>query len=299
MEEKPSEVDVYGLKVFFINPSYSVSRSIVLELRKKEYEVYVIENYRDTKNILRRNQNSIIFINIDAHISVGAWFNFVRSFEKAEALSKVHVAVISEKIKPTDAEIFRKNLEGPEFYFDFNEGIDNIKEQVLLLLDKLNAKGKRQYVRATLRNDNEAALFWDHGSRMHKLRLIDISSVGMAAIIPSVLNDQIIAKNYLLHNVTMRLRSRQLTIEAVIFAVRQSPAGTVWVLLLMPNTPTLVKDEIRDYVSKVLEESLMASINDDPKDDMDYSQLAYYNLATRKKIKTSTSPFSTQPGYNN
>ncbi len=298
MSETENTEEIFGRKIFFLNPAYSVKKDIVAKLQDNEFEVYIIDNYRDAKNLLRKNRNSILFINIDAQLSVGSWFNFIRSFEKEEILSTIYIAVITERLKQADSEVFEKhgNIEGG--VIDFEQGIDAIAKKIDKILESTNAKGRRQYVRANLSYDKDASLFWNHGSKMHQLKLLDISSVGMAVKVPKVLENQIIAKNFLLQDVTMRLGTKQLLIQAVIFAVKQTAEGTIWILLLHPSTVHSTKLEIRHYVSKTIQERLMTTINNDHKDDIDYSQLNYFNIATKSRAKGSLSPFSQKPGHN-
>ena len=155
-----------------------------------------------------------------------------------------------------------------------------------------------RYVRASLAHDKDASLFWNHGSKMHQLKLLDISSVGMAVRCPAVLENQIIAKNFLLQDVTMRLGTKQVVVEAVIYGIKQTPEGTLWILLLLPSTAPSIREEIRAYVSKTIEEKMLASINGERKDEEDYAILNYYNLATKTKTKTTINPFATLPGSN-
>lgn len=298
MAEADTNFEIFGRKIFFLNPQYSVKQNIVNDLRRKEFEVYTIEDYRDAKALLRKYPGCILFINIDAQLSIGSWFNFVRSFEKEAALKTIYVSVISEKIKANDIELFEKFSENDHAVIDFSGGIDGISATIQEIITKLNAKGRRQYVRANLIQDKDAALFWNHGNKMHQLKIFDLSSVGMAVKIPSVLDNQIIAKNFVLQDVTMRLGVRQLVIEAIVFAVKKTEQGTMWVLLLHPSTPPSVKDEIRDYVFKSLENAMMISINSAKKDSTDYTELNYYNFASRSKTKTVSSPFSHTPGHN-
>lgn len=293
-----NELEIFGRKIFFLNPAYSVKTDSITKLQKQEYEVYTIENYREAKPLLRKNPNSILFINVDAQLSLPAWFNFIRSLDREDSLATILVAVISERIKPSDTAIFNRHAHLASDVIEFYEGIESVTEKIFKVVEDYNAKGKRQYVRASLSYDKDATMFWNHGSKMHQLKLLDISSVGMAVKCPQVLENQIIAKNFLLQDVTMRLGPRQVVIEAVIYGIKQTPEGTIWILLLLPSTAPSIKDEIRNYVSKTIEERMIMSINGEHKDDQDYSQLNYYNLATKTKAKTSRSPFSSLPGSN-
>ncbi len=291
-------LEIYGRKIFFINPSNSVQREIIQNLHKKEFEVYIIENYRDAKNVLRLNPDSILFINIDAQLTVAGWFNFIRSFDKEDALKSIIVYVISEKIKPHDIEIFSKFSEAEDTVLDFSKGTLPLSEAIDKILEKKNAKGKRQYIRINLLHDKDASLFWNHGSKMHQLKLIDLSSVGMAVRIPESLKKISVAKNYLIDTMTLRLGSRQVVVGAIIFAIKETPHGTEWVLLLPAHTPTAVKEEIRYYIFKTIEGKMQSIIDESKKDDNDYTLMDDYRLASKSDTKGKYSPFSHEPGHN-
>lgn len=297
-EQNKSELDIFGRKIFFLNPAYPVKKEIMSRLQAQEYEVYTIESYREAKPLLRKNPNSLLFVNIDAQLTHAAWFNYIRTYDRDDILATIKICVISERIKASDVAIFNKFVNMVSDVIEFNEGIEGVAKQIQKILDETNAKGKRQYVRANLTHDKDASLFWNHGSKMHQLKLLDLSSVGMAVKCPSVLENQIIAKNFLLQDVTMRLGPKQMVVEAVIYGIKSTPEGTLWILLLLPSTPPSIKEEIRTYVSKTIEEKMITSINGERKDDEDYALLNYYNLATKTKTKSKISPFASLPGSN-
>ena len=297
-EQNESELDIFGRKIFFLNPAYPVKKEIMSRLQAQEYEVYTIESYREAKPLLRKNPNSLLFVNIDAQLTHAAWFNYIRTYDRDDILATIKICVISERIKASDVAIFNKFVNMVSDVIEFNEGIEGVAKQIQKILDETNAKGKRQYVRANLTHDKDASLFWNHGSKMHQLKLLDLSSVGMAVKCPSVLENQIIAKNFLLQDVTMRLGPKQMVVEAVIYGIKSTPEGTLWILLLLPSTPPSIREEIRTYVSKTIEEKMITSINGERKDDEDYALLNYYNLATKTKTKSKISPFASLPGRN-
>lgn len=297
-EQNESELDIFGRKIFFLNPAYPVKKEIMSRLQAQEYEVYTIESYREAKPLLRKNPNSLLFVNIDAQLTHAAWFNYIRTYDRDDILATIKICVISERIKASDVAIFNKFVNMVSDVIEFNEGIEGVAKQIQKILDETNAKGKRQYVRANLTHDKDASLFWNHGSKMHQLKLLDLSSIGMAVKCPSVLENQIIAKNFLLQDVTMRLGPKQMVVEAVIYGIKSTPEGTLWILLLLPSTPPSIREEIRTYVSKTIEEKMITSINGERKDDEDYALLNYYNLATKTKTKSKISPFASLPGSN-
>ncbi len=281
-EAEAGKVDLFGRKIFFLNPAYSVRNEVITELQNEEYEVYIIESYRDAKNLLRLNENAILFINVDAQLSMNSWYNFIRTFEKEDVLSSIYIGIISERIRPADRELFLTTAQIPAGIIMLDTDMKFITESILDVLKKANAKGRRQYVRANLSHDKEASLFWNHGTKMHQLKLLDISSVGMSVKVPPALS-QIVGKNFILRDVTLRLGSKQIVIEAVVFAVKEIPDGIIWVLLLLPNTSTKTRSIIRQYVSETTQKIMMTVINNARPDDTAYDILNYYNMAAKRK----------------
>lgn len=281
-EAEASKVDLFGRKIFFLNPAYSVRNEVITELQNEEYEVYIIESYRDAKNLLRLNENAILFINVDAQLAMNSWYNFIRTFEKEDVLSSIYIGIISERIRPADRELFLTTAQIPAGITMLDTDMKFITESILGVLKEANAKGRRQYVRANLSHDKEASLFWNHGTKMHQLKLLDISSVGMSVKVPPALA-QIVGKNFILRDVTLRLGSKQIVIEAVVFAVKEIPDGIMWVLLLLPNTSTKTRGIIRQYVSETIQKIMMTVINNTRPDDTAYDILNYYNMAAKRK----------------
>ena len=78
--------DLYGKKIYFVSPPYSIRNHVIPLLRNMEYEVYTIDNYRDLKNILRKNPYSVCLINLDSHLTTYGWYVFVDEFKDDEKL---------------------------------------------------------------------------------------------------------------------------------------------------------------------------------------------------------------------
>lgn len=135
-EAEASKVDLFGRKIFFLNPAYSVRNEVITELQNEEYEVYIIESYRDAKNLLRLNENAILFINVDAQLAMNSWYNFIRTFEKEDVLSSIYIGIISERIRPADRELFLTTAQIPAGITMLDTDMKFITESILGVLRK-------------------------------------------------------------------------------------------------------------------------------------------------------------------
>lgn len=279
--EQPDEIEIFGRKVFFINPAYTIRNDVIPVLQGKEYEVYIIDNYKDAKNILRKFKSSMCFINIDAQLSVDAWFNFIKSFEKEMVLKSTFVGLISDRIKRDDRALFLSQASIPGGIITTDEAPEYIVEVLEEILERNKAKGKRQYVRANLATEKDAQMFWTTDDKLFQMRLFDISSVGMSVKVPIQLA-HLAQEKSLLRDITLRLGTKQFVVDTVVFAIKNDGVELIWIMLLLPNTPSQVKAAIREYVSNTNQKLMMASINNKAVDSTDYNSIPYYKLVAKR-----------------
>ena len=298
MAEGQIDFDIYGRKIFFLNTSPSIEADLITPLRRDEYEVYVIENFRDAKNVLRQNPRSILFADIDSQLSVPEWFNFIQSFKREESLCEILVFVLSSKLKPAEAAVFRKFLGLNDCVLDLTLGVQTISHQTNEVLSRYCAKGRRKFLRADLSFDKNSSLFWSYSGQIHEMHFCFLSSVGMAVKVPPSLVNLKVEKGFVLQGVTLKLGSHQAEANAQVFAVRRTFVETVWILLLEDGTAESVKDQIREYVFKVLEERVQLSVNALKRDETDYSTMNDWNFAAKEKGRAESPLFSHVPGRN-
>lgn len=277
-----ARAQIFGKKVFFLNPAYSIRQEVIPRLQDKEYEVYIIDSYKDAKNILRLHESSVCFINVDAQLSIEAWFNFIKTFEKEMSLRSVFIGIISERIRRDDRAIFLSEAHIPGGIITVDESTEAITAEIERLLTECNAKGMRQYVRAKITNERDAQMFWTTNDKLFQMDLVDISSVGMCVKVPAQMVN-FAQKNTVLRDLTLRIGTKQYVVDTIVFAIKSDMQGTNWILLLHPNTPSQVKTAIRVYVSETIQKQLMISINNKAEDATDYNGIPYYKLVAGRK----------------
>ncbi len=277
-----AENPIFGRKIFFLNPTYSLLRQVIRLLRIAEYEVYVIEDYREAKNMLRSNPDSMLFISPSGMLSFDGWFNFVKSFQSEMQLENILVGFVVSTMKDEQKNLIFDFLKPAAGIIDINGSVEDVTNNLIDVLELNGAKGRRQYVRAPCLSDKEANLYWQDGNKIHSFKLIDISSVGIAVQASQQIKKSISEKS-IIKNATLKLGSLQYDVSAVVLAIKpnqQNPNILTMVLLLLPDTPTEIKDKIRDYTQSMLQKIMLASISHIPLDTANYSaDYAYYNEA--------------------
>ena len=269
MADEHHDNPIFGRKVFFLNPPYSVRKVVLGNLQEMEYEIYVIDDYKDAKNILRHYKDSICFINVDEQLTPEAWFNFVTSFEDDEILKTIFLGIITERLRKADKDQFMLKANIPAGLIPLNGRLDDITETFNGILEINGAKGRRQYVRAQCAKDPNAVLFYTVGGKMYQFKLLDISSVGTAAILPPQFKD-LLQPNSVMRDITISLGTKQLVLSAAVFAIKENEKFLTLVLLFMKGTLSSTKSVIREYVFKTLSSDMINSITGESQDGENY-----------------------------
>jgi hypothetical protein len=265
------ENPTFGRKVFFLNPAFSTKNIIVNKLIEDEFEVYVIDNYRDVKNVLRNFPDAICFINIDDQLTHEQWLNFIKSFETDETLKSIFLGILSSRISKTDRDLFLLKTSIPAGFIMTNERMEDVTDTIRGILNINGAKGRRQYVRTNCESDPNALMLVRIGGKMYKMHLLNISIVGAACILAPQYKDMF-QTNSVIRNISVMLGGKYFDCTVAVYAVDSTPKYCKLVLLFMHGLPYAVKKLIRTYVTDTLQKKVLDIIKSNPQDMEDYSK---------------------------
>lgn len=278
------DIAIKGRKVFFLNLSADVEARLPAILREEEYEVYVLEDYRYAKNILRQFPESILYIQIDEHeknrLQLNQWFNYLASFSEDESLCEILLGVMSKRMSTSMQNFFMVNLPLAAGVLTIKSIEGSILSQLKKVLDMNSAKGRRQYVRARCPNDSYDYLKCVINGHEFSLKLNDISCAGISAYVPITSAPYFPAK-FVLQNMTLVLGlNTNVVCNAAIFTVKPlTEKQSLLVLLLMPSTTTNAKNLIRKHVFDILQNEIDSAAFGKPLDDTVYPN----EIVSRKK----------------
>ena len=260
------EYGAFGRKIYFIHPSFLVRRNLIPQLCNMEYEIYIIPDYKKAKDILRKNPDSICYINMDVDLRPEGWINFVQSFEKDDVLSTIYIGVTSERTSKTAREDFATQCTLPAGFIQTTSATPDATKIVAHILEMVNAKGQRKYVRASCTTDKNATVTCDAGGKYLTFRLQNISSVGLACLVPDSDAENFQEKS-ILRNTPLTLGKTQLLCSAVIYAIKRDVQYATMILLFMKGTTNDLKNIIRQYIFDLHQNILdtqLAELAEDP-----------------------------------
>jgi len=269
------EHPVFGRKVFFLNPPFNIRKLVIPVLEEREYEICLIDDYRDAKNILRHYPDSICFVSIDNNeqpqLTINQWFNFVESFSEDTVLSTIYTGVLAYRVPQSKKNLFLLNTAIPAGFTQTNGSIEDLIETLTDILDINGAKGRRKYVRVKCTSARLANVTCPLGKKSYALPIVNISSVGLACS-ASLEYRTVFAENTLLRDIAIALNGTLITCSAAVFSVTERKDSLLIVLLFLKGTPHAAKKLIRRYIFQSLHEEIVNKIQKEPQDMTEYSK---------------------------
>lgn len=260
---------VFGRKVFFIAPGIVFEQQVIERLRLMEYEVYAIEDYRKAKPLLRKNADSICFCIIESQLTLKGWHSFIKSFEDEGVFAPLDVGVIIHTLTDEKHASFVSGLQLDAGIIRMDQNQELMFREIVKALDAKQAKGLRKYVRVNCLNESQADLLWLNGNRMCKLKIIDISSVGLAAKL-SAGQANTVYINQIIDGATINLKTIQVSVDIKITAIKAAGDFLLVVIMFNASTTPAAITKIRSYIAENLQEALNSQIRNSDLDRTDY-----------------------------
>ncbi len=266
------EVVDLGKKIFFLNPPFDFKKIIIPVLSDREYELYILDSYKNAKTILREHPGSICFVCIDGGLPIEHWYNFVVSFSSDPVLSTIFLGVMSAHAGASDRNHFLLNASIPAGFISLASKKEELLEKLEGILKINNAKGIRKYVRVDCVTDKLISAHYKINDTVCPFRIDNISSAGLlCATSPTV--GSFFSPNMLLKDFLLVLRSQKIKCNAVILKMFENGGKCFLVLLFTKGLPFASKSAIQAYIRAFLQSSIDSVIASMQPDETDYSKL--------------------------
>ena len=270
------ENPLFGRKIFFVNPTFNIEKILVEYLRKNEYEVYTLKDYRKAKRILSVYPDSMCFIDIDEQLSYSEWYNYMKSFSLIPELQGIYLGIVTQNATWEDKDKFLMNVRLPCGFTVISKQ-EKILEHFAAILDLNGAKGRRKYLRLDTRNEKDVSGYMTSEGKLYTINIKDISSVGFAITYKQELMSMF-QKNTLLRNLCLSAGRKSMVCSCIVFNTQVNPDGTAMSVLMLTNeNPESTKTYIRDYIFQKFDEKMNTLIANVEKDDTRYNQSDEYS----------------------
>jgi hypothetical protein len=241
---------ILGKKVFFLYPSALTQNEIVSELAQQEYEVYIIRDKDIMTEILCHYPSSVLFASIDETLQPKDWEAFIREIQENDKTKNVVIGVLVNTDNDDAKRFYLNTLKISGGCVPIKSNTGKAVKNILETLKSAEAKGRRKYVRANIRNDPMATINISHNGSYINGTILDISAVGLSCVFQT---DPELEKNSLFPDIQIKLQSSLLKVEGIIFGSRMGDAEKVYVILFTKKIDPAVQTKIRMYIQKTLQ----------------------------------------------
>ncbi len=270
------ENPLFGRKIFFVNPTFNIEKYLIDYLRKNEYEVYILKEYKKAKRVLSVYPDSMCFIDIDEQLSYSEWYNYMKSFSLIPELQGIYLGVVTQNATWEDKDKFLMNVRLPCGFTVISKQ-EKILEHFAAILDLNGAKGRRKYLRLDTRTEKDVSGYMTSEGKLYTINIKDISSVGFAITYKQELMSMF-QKNTLLRNLCLSAGRKSMVCSCIVFNTQVNPDGTAMSVLMLTNeNPESTKTYIRDYIFQKFDEKMNTLIANVEKDDTRYNQSDEYS----------------------
>jgi len=252
MENNETPAESAGKKIFFLYPTVAVENKVIAELVQQEYEVYTAKNKDTLKRVLKEYPDSIVFVDINEQMTEAEWEAWITAMKTSPDTKNISISIITNN---DDEKIKRKYLITIKVtgYTVLKFDLDKAVVHIIEILQSLDAKGRRKYIRATTTKDSNATLNLPFNGMFVKGYVRDISVVGISCTLEG--NPEI-PKNTLFKDIQVKLLSSLLKVEGIVYGSRMEGSEKIYVLLFTQRIDPDVRIKVRKYIQQNLQSKM-------------------------------------------
>ena len=243
-------LNTLGRKIFFLHPSGITQNLIISELAQEEFEVYSVRDEVKLRNVLKKYPDAIVFANINEGMKEHAWEEWIQEIKKDPETAGVDIGIIASGNNQTAKQKYIDQLNVRCGFTVVKPDTVSVIKQLNVLLNNVNAKGRRKYIRAVMDKDAHTTVNLPINGTFVNGVIKDISVVGFSC---SFADDLKLTKNKLFKDIQLRLQTLLIKAEGIVFGSRMDGEEKVYVFLMTQRVDSSEKAKIRKYIQTLLQ----------------------------------------------
>ena len=241
--------NIEGKKIFFLYP-HSVIRDELLDILIIScYEAYTLNDHKRALKLLAKFRDAIMFINIDEGMSEKEWEAYIRGIQENPKTIFCSLGILSYNTDPALKHKYLMDLNVPCGYIQLKLGIKESSRILLSVLDVIEAKGKRKFLRALCADDPTATVNVKSSGTIYYGKILDISGSGMAVQFPKFDNLPINSK---VTDIQLKLRGSLVHTDGILVGRRKEQNVYVFLFDVQKMNPDY-KRTIQRYIKNSLQ----------------------------------------------
>ena len=248
--------EITGKKIFFLYPTAVVQNNIIFELVQHEYEVYVARNKDTLRRVLRKYPDSVVFVDVNEKMPEKEWETWINAVMTAPDTKTVSIGIISSSENEEQRNKYLQTIKIAAGYTMLRFDLDKSIKQILEILQALDAKGRRKYIRTTTEGDSSTTINIPMNGAFINGRIMDISVVGISFTLEGSPD---IVKNTLVKDVQLILQTSRIKVEGILFGSRMDKKEKIYVLLFSQRVGA--DADLRAKIRKYIQHNLQARMD--------------------------------------
>lgn len=249
-----------GKKIFFLYAHSVIQDELINDIIENEYEVYLVNDHKTVIPVLKRYDDSILFINIDEVQKEDEWLKYVSALMQNKETENIRIGILTYNSNEALARKYLMDLMVPCGYVTMKIGIEKSRRILLKTLEVNEARGERRYVRAQCEDVKSAELNFKYRGRLISGRINDISIVGLSCYFNEPVD---LLVNTLLKDIQLKLKGTICRANGVIFGKRQQPDNAVlYVLLFNKGFSGDTKHRIHLFIHNTLQSQMERTVRE-------------------------------------
>lgn len=246
--------EIVGRKVFFLYPHSVIQTDILEIIIENEYEVYFLRDHGKAIRVLRRFEDSILFVNLDEELSEPEWESYIQSIMKGENTGNTKIGILTYNEDPELTKKYLMELMVPCGFTRLKLGLAESTKIILTSLHANEAKGRRKFVRASTRGTERATFNVKVNDTTLQGLIWDISVAGMAVTLEETATLPI---RTVLQDMQLKLWGSLVRVHGVVTATRSGEGGGLIVMF-----GTTVSKESRGKIHAFIHRWLQAEMDE-------------------------------------
>ena len=242
-----------GRRVFLLNPPSVVEQDLIEALLAAEYEVYLLKDPERARTVFARYPDSIAFIGIDSRYDESEWQRYIRGLLSDKATGDLRIGVLSYNNDRALAEKYLMEIGAQCGFVALKTGMQESTRIMLRALEANEARGRRRYVRARCAEDRATTFNVTLPTGSATGRVLDISSVGMAARFSSYVD---LPAKTVLRDIQLKLHATLVHVDGVILGRREDDAGVYIVIFQYRKGEQKPRHQIRRFIHAALQRQI-------------------------------------------
>ena len=252
--EIPAQVPTVNF--FFVHPAPWMREEMIPAFIRAEIPAHGIAQFNILPRVCRKYANSVFILNADQGPE-GERANWPQTLAAiAGILIETHATIIFIARGLTQTRKDELRLLGIAINFiELNQASKTLTEQIYTVANALSQKGQRRSIRVNCAQTVSAFYNLLVENQQYRGELSDISSAGMAAVLPDPYPFNII-EGYELNGLQLKLKGSLVLVQAIVAAVRKNHGQSVMVCLFRWGDDKRSLERIHSFIGSRLQENL-------------------------------------------